>query len=66
MNGSSLNGMVRFTRACEGGGACVEAGKLELVAMRDSKSPDGPYLTFDLTEWDVFVRAVKAGEFDFS
>lgn len=59
-----LNEMVSFTRACEGGGACVEVGKFEIVAIRDSKDPDGAILKFYRTEWREFVRAVKAGEFD--
>jgi hypothetical protein len=65
VDGISVNGTVSFTRACEGGGACVEAGKMEIVAVRDSKNPDGPVLGFYMTEWKEFVKAVKAGEFDF-
>ena len=64
MNGISLNDIVTFSRACESGGTCVEVGKMELYAIRDSKNPDGSVLVFDTSEWAVFVRAVKAGEFD--
>lgn len=64
MNGNSLDEMINFTRACEGGGACVEVGKLELVAVRDSKNPDGPVLYYTMTEWAEFIHAVKAGQFD--
>ncbi|MGA2829410.1 MAG: DUF397 domain-containing protein [Streptosporangiaceae bacterium] len=60
-----LNEMVSFTRGCEGGGACVEVGKFEIVAIRDSKDSDGLTLKFHMAEWREFVRAVKAGEFDF-
>lgn len=66
MQATSVNGMVSFARACEGGGSCVEVGKAEIVAVRDSKNSDGPVLLFDTAEWGEFVRAVKAGEFDFS
>jgi Domain of unknown function (DUF397) len=66
MDGISVNGIVSFARACEGGGTCVEVGRAEIVAVRDSKNSDGPVLLFDTTEWAEFVRAVKAGEFDFS
>jgi hypothetical protein len=59
-----LNEAAKFTRACEGGGTCVEVGKFEIVAIRDSKDPDGSVLKFYMTEWREFVRAVKAGEFD--
>lgn len=66
MNGTMASQMVSFVRPCEGGGACVEVGRVEAVAVRDSKNPEGPVLVFDATEWREFVIAVKAGEFDFS
>ena len=44
-------------------GNCVEvAGALPpAVAVRDSKDPDGPKLTFTPGEWTAFVRRVKNG-----
>jgi hypothetical protein len=33
-------------------------------SVRDSKDPTGPILAFGATEWEAFVAAVKAGEFD--
>jgi hypothetical protein len=36
----------------------------DVVLVRDSKDPAGAVLTFNGTEWDLFVAAVKAGEFD--
>ena len=44
-------------------GACVEvATNLPgLVAVRDSKHPDGPGLLFAVAEWRAFVRGLKAG-----
>lgn len=35
-----------------------------LIRVRDSKAPDGGILSFHRSEWDAFVRGVKAGEFD--
>ncbi|GGS45315.1 DUF397 domain-containing protein [Actinokineospora fastidiosa] len=49
----------------EGGGDCVEVAKVEGVALRDSKDPDGPTLWFTLQEWAAFALGVLAGEFDF-
>lgn len=34
------------------------------VAVRDSKSPQGPVLSFTREEWSSFIAGVKAGEFD--
>lgn len=33
-------------------------------AVRDSKNPTGPALTFTAAEWSVFTAAIRAGEFD--
>ncbi len=48
------------------GGQCVEvASNLPgVVAVRDSKNPDGPALVFTPDEWQAFVADVQAGEFD--
>jgi hypothetical protein len=48
------------------GGQCVEvASNLPgIVAVRDSKNPDGPALVFTPAEWQAFVAGVQAGEFD--
>ncbi|MFJ2029626.1 DUF397 domain-containing protein [Streptosporangium sp. NPDC087985] len=62
----------------DNGGNCVEVAELkdvtdgpghkaehaELIAVRDSKDPDGPKLFFTPAEWDAFVNGVKASEFD--
>lgn len=47
-----------------GGGNCVEvADNLPgIVAVRDSKDPDGPVLTFTPTAWASFVTAVKTDD----
>jgi hypothetical protein len=35
-----------------------------VVAVRDSKDPDGPALIFTPAEWDAFIIGAKEGEFD--
>ena len=41
-------------------GNCVEAADLVGgVALRDSRSPDGPALIFTSVTWNAFVRQVK-------
>ena len=44
------------------GGDCVEVARLpaNALAVRDSKDPDGPVLTFTPAEWRTFTSAVKA------
>jgi hypothetical protein len=48
------------------GGNCVEVARNlpGVVAVRDSKDPNGPALTFVAAEWETFVRAIKHGELD--
>ncbi|MFJ6753934.1 DUF397 domain-containing protein [Streptomyces sp. NPDC091273] len=42
------------------GGNCVEvAAQLSLVAVRDSKNPDGPFFTVHPAAFTAFVRAVS-------
>jgi len=44
---------------------CVEVAFVDgAVAVRDSKNPAGPALTFTPEEWDAFVGGTKDGEFD--
>ena len=48
-----------------GQGDCVEVARIdEAVAMRDSKDPGGPALTFAPGEFRAFVQGVAAGEFN--
>ncbi|MBG0813090.1 DUF397 domain-containing protein [Planomonospora sp. ID82291] len=56
----------KSSRSSGNGGQCVEvADNLSgVVAVRDSKDPDGPKLLFTPAEWRAFVGGVKAGEFD--
>lgn len=40
------------------------AHKNGAIAVRDSKDASKKTLIFNKKEWDVFVKGVKAGEFD--
>ena len=48
------------------GGDCVQVALRipKVVAVRDSKNPDGPRLVFSHDQWRAFVAAVRTGEFD--
>jgi hypothetical protein len=48
------------------GGNCVEIARNlpGVVAVRDSKDPDGPVLTLTWAEWQRFAAGVKAGGSD--
>lgn len=47
------------------GGNCVEVNLSERrVGVRDTKLSDSPVLVFDAAEWQAFLVAVKAGQFD--
>lgn len=56
----------KSSRSSDTGGQCVEvAGSLPgIVAIRDSKDPNGPALLFSTYEWRMFVADIKAGRFD--
>lgn len=55
----------RKAQRSAGNGACVEVASFtDMVAVRDSKDPDGPVLTYAQAEWNVFLHSAKAGEFD--
>jgi len=47
-----------------GGDDCVEVADVSGgTAVRDSKDPAGPVLTFPPAAWAVFTRGVRAGVF---
>ncbi|WP_424534801.1 DUF397 domain-containing protein [Sphaerisporangium viridialbum] len=52
----------KSSRSSGDGGQCVEvASNLPgVVAVRDSKNPDGPALVFTPTQWHAFLRGMKA------
>ena len=45
-----------------GGANCVEvaSGRPGVVAVRDSKNPDGPVLSFSPNEWVRFISRLRA------
>ncbi|MBQ1050749.1 DUF397 domain-containing protein [Micromonospora sp. C51] len=51
----------KSTRSGSNGGECVEvADNLPgVVAVRDSKEPDGPTLTFTPTAWTTFLATTR-------
>jgi hypothetical protein len=50
-------------RSTSNGGACVEVARNlpRIVAVRDSKDPDGPALVTSPAAWQGFTASVKAG-----
>jgi hypothetical protein len=48
------------------GGNCVEVARNlpGIVAVRDSKNPQGPALVLGPAQWDALTGRIKAGEFD--
>jgi hypothetical protein len=47
------------------GGNCVEVNLGgDRIGVRDTKLTDSPVLVFDGGEWQAFLAAVKAGQFD--
>lgn len=49
-----------------GTGNCVEVVALpgDHRAVRDSKHPTGPALTFTASEWTAFTTSLRTGDFD--
>jgi len=49
-----------------GNGSCVEVARnlTGIVAVRDSKNPQGPSLILTPDDWHLFMTGVKAGKFD--
>ncbi len=54
----------RKSSRSNGQGACVEVarGLPGVVAVRDSKHPDGPKLIFTPGEWRAFLAGVRSGD----
>lgn len=50
----------KSSRSSTNGGACVEVAPLPgVVAVRDSKNPDGAALTFGHAAWRAFTSQLK-------
>ena len=47
-------------------GECVELANPcpGLIAVRDSKNPAGPMLTYTSAEWRAFLHAARSGAYD--
>jgi hypothetical protein len=59
--------VTEFWRARDKDQDCGEVARVDLVdlvVVRDSKSPDGPVLTFTRAEWKELLDGVKSGRFD--
>ncbi|MGJ6965686.1 DUF397 domain-containing protein [Streptosporangium sp. G11] len=48
------------------GNNCVEVALNlpDIIAVRDSKSPHEPILTFTPSEWSAFISDIRNGRFD--
>lgn len=62
----SAAGWVKSSRSGPYSDNCVEVNGLDgpLVAVRDSKDPDGAVLAFTPGEWDAFIEGARRGEFN--
>lgn len=55
----------KSTYSDSSGGNCVEvAGAASVVAVRDSKDPEGPKLAFGRAAFGALVRDIRAGRYD--
>lgn len=65
MDNVDLTAAGRKSSYSSGNGQCVEIAFVgEIVAMRDSKDPNGSALVFGPGEFSAFVSGVMDGEFD--
>ena len=56
----------KSTRSNGQGGNCVQVADNipGVIAVRDSKDPEGAHLLFGQAEWRAFIDGAKDGEFD--
>ncbi|QFG27362.1 DUF397 domain-containing protein [Actinomadura sp. WMMB 499] len=55
----------RKSSRSSGNGQCVEVASVQaVIAVRDSKRPANPAITFPVHEWGAFLRQVKVGRYD--
>lgn len=54
----------RKSRRSNGQAECVEVARTRpgIIAVRDSKNPDGPQLAFGPAQWRAFAAQVKAAD----
>ncbi|WP_411079142.1 DUF397 domain-containing protein [Streptomyces sp. cmx-18-6] len=63
-DGSTLTGWRKSSYSGGANGDCLEvADGHATVPVRDTKTTNGPALTFSTHGWTQFVTAVKGGEF---
>ena len=63
---ADLTGAVwRKSARSNSGGNCVEVARNlpDIVAVRNSRRPGGPVLTFSPAQWSAFLAEVQAGDF---
>lgn len=56
--------MAEWRKAANIDGAVEVCFREDAVLVRESSNPNGPTLSFTLTEWEAFVAGAKDGEFD--
>lgn len=56
----------KSSRSAPNGGECVELAGCDCggIAVRDSKDPEGPKLSYARADWQAFIRSVKNGRYD--
>ncbi|MEO3781759.1 DUF397 domain-containing protein [Actinocorallia sp. B10E7] len=55
----------KSTHSNGAGGDCIEVARTHhFIALRDSKSPHTPYLTFSQKPWAAFLTDVRQGKHD--
>ena len=55
----------RKSRRSMNAGNCTEVARAaEIVAVRDSKDPDGLVLRYPVISWRSFLAAARMGDFD--
>jgi hypothetical protein len=54
----------RRAQRCDAANCIEVAASGDSIVIRDSKSAQGPVLTYDRAEWETFVEGIKLGDFD--
>ncbi|MER6827934.1 DUF397 domain-containing protein [Streptosporangium sp. NPDC000563] len=54
----------KSSRSSDNGGQCIEvaANLPGVIAVRDSKDPNGPKLLFTPAQWGTFVHGIKTDQ----
>jgi hypothetical protein len=66
LTGSAVPGVAwRKARRSVSNGACVEVAPINgMIAVRDSKNPEGPILEYTTDAWSTFLDGARQGRFD--